>query len=87
MKGRAFLAVLLTGILLLLSLAAAGWWLVWQRSPLRLQHQALALPRAARFVPRQAPFSFYLMTDAEEPVAYARADAWAAFTAARKASR
>ena len=73
MKGRAFLAVLLTGILLLLSLAAAGWWLVWQRSPLQLQHQALALPRAARFVPRQAPFSFYLMTDAEEPVAYARA--------------
>ena len=73
MKGRAFLAVLLTGILLLLSLAAAGWWLVWQRSPLRLQHQALALPRAARFVPRQAPFSLYLMTDAEEPVAYARA--------------
>jgi len=73
MKGRAFLAVLLTGILLLLSLAAAGWWLVWQRSPLRLQHQALALPRAARFVPRQAPFSFYLLTDAEEPVAYARA--------------
>ncbi len=73
MKGRAFLAVLLTGILLLLSLAAAGWWLVWQRSPLRLQHQALAMPRAARFVPRQAPFSFYLMTDAEEPVAYARA--------------
>ncbi len=73
MKGRAFLAVLLTGILLLLSLAAAGWWSVWQRSPLRLQHQALALPRAARFVPRQAPFSFYLMTDAEEPLAYARA--------------
>lgn len=73
MKGRAFLAVLLTGILLLLSLAAAGWWLVWQRSPLQLQHQVLALPRAARFVPRQAPFSFYLMTDAEEPVAYARA--------------
>lgn len=73
MKGRAFLAVLLIGILLLLSLAAAGWWQVWQRSPLRLQHHALALPRAARFVPRQAPFSLYLMTDAEEPVAYARA--------------
>ena len=73
MKGRTFLAVLLTGILVLLALATAGWWLVWQRSPLQFQHQALVVPRAASFVPRQSPFSFYLLTDAEAPGAYARA--------------
>jgi hypothetical protein len=73
MKGRAFLAVLLTGILVLLALASAGWWLIWQRSPLQFQHQALVIPRAARFVPKQAPFSLYLLTDAEAPGAYARA--------------
>jgi hypothetical protein len=73
MKARPFLAVLLALGLLVLSLGAAGWWLVWQRSPLGLQHRAPHLPRAARFVPRQAPFSLYLLSDAEEPVAYARA--------------
>ena len=73
MKARPFLAVVLAAVLLLLSLAAAGWWLVLQRSPLQLQHQPLVSPRAARFVPRQAPLSLYLLTDAQRPEAYARA--------------
>jgi len=73
MKARPFLAVLLALGLLALSLGGAGWWLVGQRGPLALQHRAAGLPRAARFVPRQAPLSLYLLSDGEEPVAYARA--------------
>jgi hypothetical protein len=75
MKARPFLAVVLAGTLLLLGLGVAGWWQVWQRSPLRLQHQALAVPRAARFVPRQAPLALFLFSDGEEPADYARAAA------------
>ena len=73
MKARPFLAVVLAAVLLLLSLAAAGWSLVLQRSPLQLQHQPLVSPRAARFVPRQAPLSLYLLTDGQRPEGYARA--------------
>ena len=73
MKARPFLAVLLALGLLALSLGCAGWWLVGQRGPLALQHRASSLPRAARFVPGQAPLSLYLLSDGEEPVAYARA--------------
>ena len=73
MKARPFLAFVLAAVLLLLSLAAAGWSLVLQRSPLQLQHQPLVSPRAARFVPRQAPLSLYLLTDGQRPEGYARA--------------
>jgi len=73
MKARPFLAVLLALGLLALSLGGGGWWLVWQRSPLGLQHRPAQLPRAARFVPRQAPLSLYWLSDGREPVAYARA--------------
>ncbi len=75
MKARRFLAVVLAVTLLLLGLGAGAWWLLWQRSPLQLQHRGLAPPRAARFVPRDAALSFYLLSDAEEPLAYARAAA------------
>ena len=73
MKARPFLAVVLALLLLFSGLAVGGWWLVWQRSPLQLQHRPLQLPAAARFVPRQAPLSLYLASDGEEPLAYARA--------------
>jgi hypothetical protein len=73
MKGRPFLAVVLALALLATGLGLGGWALVLRRSPLALQHQALTLPRAARFVPRQAPLSLFLATDGEQPVAYARA--------------
>ena len=73
MKGRPFLAVVLAVVLLTFSLGLGGWWLVWQRGPLQLAHHALAIPRAARFVPAQAPLSLYLLSDGEQPVAYARA--------------
>jgi hypothetical protein len=73
MNARRFLAVILAVTLLLLGLAGGAWWLVWQRSPLQLQQRALISPRAARFVPRDAALSFYLLSDAEQPLAYARA--------------
>jgi hypothetical protein len=73
MKARPFLAVVLALTLLALGLGLAGWWTVWRRSPLQLQHHRLEVPLAARFVPRQAPLSLFLFSDAEEPVGYARA--------------
>lgn len=73
MKGRPFLAVLLVVALLVLGLGWGGWWLVWQRGPLRFQHHTLTVPRAARFVPRQAPLSLYIFSDGDQPVDYARA--------------
>ena len=73
MKARRFLAVVLAASLLLLSLGLGGWWWVLQRSPLRLQHQPLTVPRAARFVPRQAALGLFLLSDGEQPLGYARA--------------
>jgi|688.fasta_scaffold33046_3 hypothetical protein len=73
MKGRPFLAVVLALALLAFGLGLGGWSLVLRRSPLQLQHQTLAMPPAARFVPRQAALSLYFATDGEQPVAYARA--------------
>ena len=59
MKARPFLAALLAVALAMLSFGLAGWWLLLQRSPLALQHQALSMPLAARFVPRTAPLSLH----------------------------
>jgi hypothetical protein len=73
MKGRPFLAVVLAVVLLTFSLGLGGWWLIGQRGPLQLAHHALTIPRAARFVPAQAPLSLYWFSDGEQPVAYARA--------------
>ncbi|MFN9619684.1 MAG: DUF3352 domain-containing protein [Synechococcaceae cyanobacterium] len=83
MKGRPFLAVVLALALLAAGLGLGGWALVLRRSPLALQHQALALPRAARFVPAQAPLALFLGSDGEQPVGYARA---VAPTRARRAA-
>jgi hypothetical protein len=73
MKARPFLAAVLAAAIALLSLGAAGWWLLWQRSPLALQSQRLELPLAARFVPRTAPLSLHWLLTPEQPAAYARA--------------
>ena len=73
MKARPFLAAVLAVTLLLGGLGLGGWWLVLSRSPLQLRHQPLRLPEAARFVPRQAPLSLFLLSDLERPLAYARA--------------
>jgi hypothetical protein len=73
MKARPFLASLLALLVLLLGLAGLAWWQVWQRSPLQLEHRALVLPRAARFVSRDAPIALHWLSDGREPVGYARA--------------
>ena len=73
MKARPFLAVLLAALLTLFGLGGAGWWLVWRDSPLQLQRQTAVVPRAARFVPRQADLALYLLSDGRQPLAYARA--------------
>ena len=73
MNARRFLAVVLAVALLLLSLGLGGWWWVLQRSPLQLQRQSLTVPRAARFMSRQAPLGLFVFTDGQQPVAYARA--------------
>ncbi|NDG75178.1 MAG: DUF3352 domain-containing protein [Synechococcaceae bacterium WB8_1B_136] len=73
MKARPFLAVLLALALALLGLGAGGWWLLLHRGPLGLQSRALALPLAARFVPRTAPLSIHWLVGPDQPAAYARA--------------
>jgi hypothetical protein len=73
MKARPFLAVLLAALLTLFGLGGSGWWLVWRDSPLQLQRQLAAVPRAALFVPRQADLALYVLSDGRKPVAYARA--------------
>ena len=73
MKARPFLAALLAVALAMLSFGLAGWWLLLQRSPLALQHQALSMPLAARFVPRTAPLSLHWLVGPDQPAAYARA--------------
>ncbi len=73
MKARPFLAAVLTVALVLLGLGAGAWWLVLTRSPLALQQQRLALPPAARFVPRSAPLSLHWLLGPDEAGGYARA--------------
>ena len=73
MRARPFLAAVLAVAVALLSAALAGWWLLWQHSPLALQTQRLELPLAARFVPRTAPLSLHWLVAPDQPAAYARA--------------
>jgi hypothetical protein len=73
MKARPFLALVLAVSLVAFGLGLGGWWLVWRQGPLALAHHPLAMPRAAQFVPRQAPFSLYLLSDGEGLSSYARA--------------
>ena len=73
MKARPFLALVLAGVLALLSLGLGSWWWVVRRSPLHLQHQSLAVPLASRFVPRQAPLTLHLLTAPDQLEGYARA--------------
>ena len=73
MKVRPFLSLLLAFSLLAFGLGIAGWWQVWREGPFQLAHQPLAVPRAARFVPRQAPMSLFLFSDGEQPLDYVRA--------------
>ena len=72
MRARPFLAVVLAAILTVFGLGLGTAWLLWRHSPLQLAHRQAVVPRAARFVPRQAPLSLHLLSDGEEPLAYGR---------------
>ena len=73
MKARPFLAVVLASLMALLAIAGTAWWWVLAHSPLQLQHHNLAMPLAARFVPRQAPLSLFVFSDGRQLEGYARA--------------
>ncbi|MGB1775800.1 MAG: DUF3352 domain-containing protein [Synechococcus sp.] len=73
MKARPFLTAL-AGVLLSLVLLTSGLlWAMNQRSPLRLVDQPLELPRAARFVPRDAALSLHWLLDPSRLPAYVQA--------------
>ena len=73
MKARPFLTAL-AGVLLSLVLLTSGLlWAMNQRSPLRLADQPLELPRAARFIPRDAALSLHWLMDPARLPAYVQA--------------
>ena len=73
MKAHSFLLAVAVAVLLLLSTALGLWWAMAEQSPLKLVGQPLVLPRAARFVPRDASLSLHWLTDPVRMPAYAQA--------------
>ncbi len=73
MKARSFLLAVSAAVLLLLATSLGLWWAMAQQSPLRLVGQPLVLPRAARFVPRDASLSLHWLADPVRMPAYAQA--------------
>ena len=73
MKARSFLTVIAGVLLALLLLALTLLWGMDRRSPLRLAAQPLVLPRAARFVPRDADLSLHWLADPVRLPAYVQA--------------
>ncbi|MCP4973063.1 MAG: DUF3352 domain-containing protein, partial [Prochlorococcus sp.] len=77
MKARSFLIAVAATVLALLLLVAGLSWTMVRQSPLRVVDQPLQLPRAARFVPRQAALSLHWLADPGQLPAYAQAVATA----------
>lgn len=73
MKARSFLLAVAAVVVVLLTSATGVWWAMARHSPLRLAQQPLALPRAARFVPRQAALSLHWLVEPGRLPAYAQA--------------
>jgi hypothetical protein len=73
MKARSFLLVVAAAVLVLLTTALGLWWAMAQQSPLKLVGQPLVLPRAARFVPKDASLSLHWLSDPVRMPAYAQA--------------
>ncbi|MFL0733642.1 MAG: DUF3352 domain-containing protein [Prochlorococcus sp.] len=73
MKARPFLIALVATVLVLLSMVAGLGWTMARQNPLRLVDQPLELPRAARFVPKQATLSIHWLVDSVRVPAYAQA--------------
>ena len=73
MKARPFLSAAGAVLLSLILLAAGLLWTMNRQSPLQLAEQPLHLPRAARFVPRDADLSLHWLADPGRLPAYAQA--------------
>ena len=73
MKARSFLLAVAAAVLVLLTTALGLWWTMAQKSPLKLVEQPLVLPRAARFVPKDASLSLHWLSDPVRMPAYAQA--------------
>jgi hypothetical protein len=73
MKARSFLLAVAAAVLVLLTTALGLWWAMAQQSPLKIVGQALVLPRAARFVPKDASLTLHWLSDPVRMPAYAQA--------------
>ena len=73
MKARSFLLAVAAAVLVLLTTALGLWWAMAQQSPLKIVGQALVLPRAARFVPKDVSLSLHWLSDPVRMPAYAQA--------------
>ena len=73
MKARSFLTGIAGVLLALLLLAFTLLWGIDRRSPLRLASQPLELPRAARFVPKEADLALHWLADPVRLPAYVQA--------------
>ena len=73
MKARPFLSALIAVLLSLLLITLGVLWAMDRRSPLRLAEASPELPRAARFVPRQAALSLHWLADPSRLPAYVQA--------------
>ena len=73
MKARSLLLAVAAAVLVLLTTALGLWWAMAEQSPLKLVGQPLVLPRAARFVPRDASLTLHWLTDPVRMPAYAQA--------------
>ena len=78
MKARPFLSAVSAVLLSLVLIAAGLLWTMDRHSPLRLAETPLQLPRAARFVPRDAALSLHWLADPARLPSYAQAVAPAA---------
>ena len=73
MQARSFITAVAAATLSLLLLTAGLLWGIDRRSPVSLAEQPLQLPRAARFVPRDAALSLHWLADPARLPAYAQA--------------
>ena len=73
MQARSFLTALAAALLSLVLVTTGLLWGLERRSPLHLVDQPLHLPRAARFVPRDAALSLHWLADTARLPAYAQA--------------
>ena len=73
MQARSFITAVAAATLSLLLLTAGLLWGIDRRSPVSLAEQPLQLPRAARFVPRDAAVALHWLADPARLPAYAQA--------------